>query len=115
MAVRFSGAFEMRVLVLGAYGLIGQAIVRELLGRDDLVVGLARDVERGRKLVPNIDWVFGDLNLLVREEDWLPLLDDVDAVVNASGALQSGLKDNLAQRCSAIPLLPLLPPVNAAG
>ena len=96
-AVQFSGAFEMRVLVLGAYGLIGQAIVRELLGRDDLVVGLARDVERGRKLVPNIDWVFGDLNLLVREEDWLPLLDDVDAVVNASGALQSGLKDNLAQ------------------
>jgi uncharacterized protein YbjT (DUF2867 family) len=97
----------MRVLVLGAYGLVGQAIVRELLARGDLVAGLARDVERARQLVADVSFVSGDLNLLVRENDWLPLLDGVDAVVNASGALQSGLKDNLAlvQRDSIVALV----------
>ncbi len=97
----------MRVLVLGAYGLVGQAIVRELLARGDLVVGLARDVERARQLLADVSFVSGDLNLLVRENDWLPLLDGVDAVVNASGALQSGLNDNLAlvQRDSIVALV----------
>lgn len=101
------GACEMRVLVLGAHGLVGQAIVRELLARGDLVVGLARDVERACQLLAGVRFVSGDLNHLVRENDWPPLLEGIDAVVNASGALQSGLKDNLAlvQRDSIVALV----------
>ncbi len=97
----------MRVLVLGAYGLIGQGIVRELLARGDHVVGVARNVERGRQLMAEVSWVPGDLNYLLHAKDWEPLLVDIDAVVNASGALQSGLKDNLAavQRDSIVALV----------
>lgn len=97
----------MRVLVLGAYGLIGQSVVRELLARGEQVAGLARSPARGRKLIPKASWFAGDLNNLVRPEDWCVVLDGVDAVVNASGALQSGLQDNLAlvQRDAIVALI----------
>lgn len=86
----------MRVLILGGYGLIGQSVVRELLARGHDVTGLVRSPQRGRMLVPEASWRAGDLSALVHPEDWLAVLDGFDAVVNAAGALQSGLRDNLA-------------------
>lgn len=85
----------MRVLVLGAYGLIGREITRELLCRDIEVVGMARSAVRGRRLFPRADWICADLNRLTDPDDWAAYIESVDAVVNASGALQSGGRDNL--------------------
>ncbi|MBU1213315.1 MAG: SDR family oxidoreductase [Alphaproteobacteria bacterium] len=87
----------MNVLVLGAYGLIGQAVVRELLARGHDVTGLARAPTRGEKLLPEVRWIAGDLNHLLFPEDWDGHLAGINAVVNASGALQSGLKDDLGR------------------
>lgn len=97
----------MRILVLGAYGLIGQSIVRRLLAHGHSVIGLARAPSRGEKLLPRIGWVAGDLNELVRPKDWHDRLEDVDAVINAAGALQSGLRDDLGrvQRDAIIALI----------
>ncbi|MEO9970701.1 MAG: SDR family oxidoreductase [Hyphomonadaceae bacterium] len=86
----------MRVLVLGAYGLIGLAVSRRLMADGHKIVGLARSAKRGTAFLPAADWLEADISKLTRSEDWHHYLDSIDVVVNASGALQTGLKDNVA-------------------
>lgn len=86
----------MRVLVLGAYGLIGSEVVRHLRDSDVEAVGFGRSTAKGRRLFPEIEWRTGDLRRLTAAKDWTPLLDGVEGVVNASGALQDGARDDLA-------------------
>jgi len=86
----------MRVLVLGAYGLIGSAVADRLVRDGHEVVGLGRDpsaLARGRA---DVRWVRADLSKLTAEKDWTPLLEGVDCVVNAAGALQDGARDRVA-------------------
>ena len=86
----------LRVLVLGAYGLIGSGLVRALVARGHIVTGLGRDAETAQRVLPALDWVVRDLGDLQRPDAWRSLLEDIDAVVNAAGALQDGGKDDLA-------------------
>lgn len=86
----------MRVLVLGGYGLIGLAVSKSLLNQGKQVTGLARSAKRGRKFLPEAAWVSADISKLTDPKDWLEHLDHIDAVVNAAGVLQNGLKDNVA-------------------
>ncbi len=86
----------MRVLVLGAYGLIGGSVVDRLVRDGHAVVGLGRDpvaLARGRA---DVEWVGADLSRLTTAEAWVPLLDGIDCVVNAAGALQDGARDRVA-------------------
>jgi uncharacterized protein YbjT (DUF2867 family) len=82
----------MRVLVTGAYGLIGSAVLARL-ARDHAVVGAGRDVAKGKRL-PAGQWVAADFNKLTTAEAWRPLLANIDAVVNCVGVLQGGLRDD---------------------
>lgn len=86
----------MRVLVLGGYGLIGLEIVRRLVADGHEVVGLGRSIETGRRAAPALRWIGADIAKHAVAEDWRLHLTNIDAVVNASGALQDGAKDNLA-------------------
>src|SRR6185295_13721785 len=86
----------MRVLVLGGYGLIGSEVVRRLRAEGLDVVGFGRTARKGKTLLGEIEWRGGDLNKLRTPAAWAAHLDGIDAVVNASGALQDGLKDELA-------------------
>lgn len=86
----------MRVLVLGGYGLIGLEIVRRLRADGFEVTGLGRAVMKGRRAAPDIAWIGADIARLTTPESWRAHLAQTDAVVNASGALQDGLRDNLA-------------------
>lgn len=97
----------MTVLVLGGYGLIGGEIVRALLARGEDVVALARSAERGQRFIPDATWIGADLRELTEPDAWRPILMGVRAVVNASGALQSGGRDNLdaVQRAAIIALI----------
>jgi uncharacterized protein YbjT (DUF2867 family) len=81
------------VLLLGPRGFIGSSIARHLLQRGYEVIGLGR----GRPPVaPALGgWIGADLNRLTDAEAWAGLLRGVDAVVNASGALQTGARDRL--------------------
>lgn len=93
----------MRILVLGAYGLIGLPVSKRLLHAGHDVVGLARSLNRGRALLPEAEWIGADLATLTNATDWLKHLDDIDVVVNASGVLQVGLGDTVAvTQCEAI-------------
>ncbi len=81
----------MKVLVTGASGMIGSALCDALLARGDSVVGLTRDVQRGRGSNPGVVW-----------HSWQPTLerppaeafDGVEGVVNLLG-------ENLGQRWTA--------------
>lgn len=85
----------MRVLVLGGYGLIGLAVSKRLIADGHTVIGLARSRARGAALLPHAEWREADISKLQTSADWRPFLENVDAVVNAAGALQDGLKDNV--------------------
>ncbi len=82
-----------RVLVLGGYGLIGSAVMRHL-GQSCAVTGMGRNRHAALASNPNGDWVIRDLTTL-DTSDWTELLCRFDVVVNASGALQDGARDNL--------------------
>ncbi|MEP2474248.1 MAG: NAD-dependent epimerase/dehydratase family protein, partial [Paracoccaceae bacterium] len=83
------------VLVLGAYGLVGSGIARRLARDGHNIIGFGRDIDIGRRVLPNIDWVTGDLQFLTDDAAWAPFLSDIDVVVNCSGALQDGPADDL--------------------
>ena len=85
----------MRVLVLGGYGLIGEAIVNELLREGFEVAGLGRTVAPARRRCPQAEWISADLSQLATVDDWRPLIAGRDAVVNAAGALQDGWRDDV--------------------
>lgn len=80
----------MRVLVVGANGFIGSAIVAALTRAGMDVRGVVRDPEKLAKRFPGIEAAKVDLRDKSAWESsfWNGALDGVDAVVNAAGVLQ---------------------------
>lgn len=109
-------------LVLGGYGLIGSACCRALSEAGFRVVGLGRSRRAATAIVPDQEWIFEDISKL-DEAAWQRLLDGVDVVVNAAGALQDGPMDDLeaipatmlARLCAAAPPELRLVQISAAG
>lgn len=109
-------------LVLGGYGLIGAACCRALEQAGFRVVGVGRSRAAAMASAPQREWVLRDLGRL-GTEDWAVLLDGVDVVVNAAGALQDGLRDTLsaihetmpARLCAAAPPDLRFVQISAAG
>ncbi|MBY0563006.1 MAG: SDR family oxidoreductase [Hyphomonadaceae bacterium] len=85
----------MRLLLLGGYGFIGLEAARALIARGHAVTAVGRDIAHGRRVLPNAQWLAADIAQRATPESWTPLLDGIDGVVNASGALQDGLRDNV--------------------
>lgn len=71
------------------------------------MVALARSAGRGRARLPEAGWVGADLRQLTEPHLWRPRLAGVDAVVNAAGVLQNGLRDDvvLIQRDAIVALV----------
>lgn len=84
-----------RVLVLGAYGLIGASVARRLAAEGFNVTGLGRSAATARTVVPDIAWIIRDLGELCDAEAWDDVVRDVDIVVNCAGSLQNGGRDDL--------------------
>ncbi|ANT51606.1 SDR family oxidoreductase [Mesorhizobium amorphae] len=85
----------MKVLVLGGYGLIGEALIGRLLRDGHHVAGLGRDVLDAERRRPAVRWIAADMSRLLAAQDWLPVVAGMDVVVNAAGALQDGARDHL--------------------
>jgi uncharacterized protein YbjT (DUF2867 family) len=85
----------MRILVVGAYGLIGSYVTARLLAEGHEVLAAGRDIRRASRRWPQARWIKADLARMTAA-DWAPHLDGVEAVVNCAGALQDGPSDRLA-------------------
>jgi uncharacterized protein YbjT (DUF2867 family) len=83
----------MRVLAIGAYGLIGTYVALRLVADGHDVVGLGRRTAEAARRLPAIRWITGDLRRMTREEDWDGPLRGIEAVVNCAGVLQDGPND----------------------
>ena len=78
----------MRVLLTGATGLIGGAILQALLHQGHHVLCAVRDPSRLGGRGPHCTAMSADLGSVPTEEWWLPWLHGIDAVVNAVGILR---------------------------
>src|SRR4051812_18699275 len=81
-----------RTLVTGATGLLGSNVVRMLLARDQHVVALVRDRERGQRLLADDDrlhLVEGDVTDV---GSYAAALRDVDAVIHTAAYLREYLR-----------------------
>ncbi len=86
---------SINVLVIGAYGLIGQGITERLIAEGYQVTGLGRDLKTAKRVLPNIPWIKHDIRDLADAAAWQTVLGEFRTVVNCSGALQDGPNDDL--------------------
>ena len=77
------------MLLLGAGGLIGSAVLARFGAQGVAVRAVARRLAPGAEH-GDVEWRALDLARLVEPADWLPHLEGVDAVVNCAGVLQGG-------------------------
>lgn len=85
----------MRVLVIGATGLIGSTVVARLISTGHDVTAISRAVARARERQPEAKWQNLDIARQETPEHWIPHLQGIEAVVNCAGALQDGPSDSL--------------------
>ncbi|VAW70728.1 hypothetical protein MNBD_GAMMA12-3782, partial [hydrothermal vent metagenome] len=78
----------MRILITGASGFIGSNLVRHLSTQGHEVVACVRNISRYTRYSDAVTYVECDFNHHVDSSDWLPLLDDIDMVINAVGIIQ---------------------------
>ena len=86
----------MRVLLLGATGLIGSAIAARLHADGIEIVAVVRGSGTAAARLNADALVRMDLRDAVRRADWTAALEGVDAVVNAAGVLQDSGRDDVA-------------------
>jgi uncharacterized protein YbjT (DUF2867 family) len=88
----------MRILVLGAYGLIGARVTRHLEAAGHDVIGLGRDTRKASISMPDVAWIAADIAHLTSRERWAPILTRAapEAIVNCAGVLQDGARDDVA-------------------
>jgi uncharacterized protein YbjT (DUF2867 family) len=76
----------MRILIVGAGGLIGSAVAARLVSRGDSIIAVTRRAT-SLGLIDGVQ-VRLDVARATNPADWLPHLRNVDAVVNCAGILQ---------------------------
>lgn len=93
----------MTMLLLGAAGFIGTAVLRHLVDSGHAVTAIGRELEAARRQWPEVSWRQADIAALSTPAAWDPLLAGIDAVVNCAGALQDSARDNVAAVQSGAP------------
>ncbi len=86
----------MRVLLTGASGLIGSAVLARLRAEGHEIVAVTRSGGSADRWQFASRWVAMNIARATKPEDWLPHLADVDAVVNCAGVLQDSPRDSTA-------------------
>ncbi len=77
-----------RVLLLGARGFIGSYVHRQLLSDGMQVVAVCRQLSPDLPALLGSRWLALPLHTMLRADDWLPHLREVDMVINCVGILR---------------------------
>ena len=86
----------MRILLTGATGLIGSAVLARLHEDGHETIAVVRTRDHAARRLPADDFVRLDLRAALDPADWLPHLHGIDAVVNCAGVLQDSPRDSTA-------------------
>ncbi|MEJ2453121.1 MAG: NAD(P)H-binding protein [Candidatus Thiodiazotropha sp.] len=78
----------MHILITGASGFIGSHLTRALLDQGHRVTGAVRDPDGFRRRFSGAQAMPIDFTRAIHADDWLHLLHDVDAVINAVGIIR---------------------------
>jgi len=85
----------MRVVVTGATGFIGSALVAALRARGDAIVALTRDPDRARRALGEVEAVAADLE---SPGPWQAALEGADAIVHLAGESIGGKRWDARQK-----------------
>src|SRR5450830_133289 len=91
----------MKILILGATGLIGSHAVQALRGAGCTVIGVSRHRPAAER--PQ-DWREMDVGRLTSAQDWLPLLAGFDAVINCVGIIRENTPGDFDRLHRAMPV-----------
>jgi uncharacterized protein YbjT (DUF2867 family) len=94
----------MRILLLGASGLIGSAVAARLKLDGHEIVAVGRGGGPAARRVPVDRWVKLDLRQATKPETWLPHLAGIEAVVTCAGVLQESSRDSPGKVHREMPL-----------
>ena len=86
----------MRVLLTGATGLIGSAVLAALRSEGHEVVAVVRSAASASRLSSATRCIALDIGRATEPADWLPHLAGIGAVVNCAGVLQDSPRDSTA-------------------
>jgi uncharacterized protein YbjT (DUF2867 family) len=86
----------MNVLVTGATGFIGSAVVARLRADGHRVTAVVRPHSLAHRIIAADAIVARDIARSTASADWEPLLDGIDAVVNCAGLLQDRPSETVA-------------------
>ncbi len=89
----------MIVLLLGASGFIGKAVVQRLVLAGHRPILAGRDVQSLARGFPGLEIRHLDFSVLTSPKDWMPELAGVDAVINCVGVFSAS--DALCERLHA--------------
>jgi uncharacterized protein YbjT (DUF2867 family) len=84
----------LRVLLTGATGLIGSAVLARLHAGGHQVVAVVRRIDRHARRLPAAACIALDFRQATTPDQWLPHLRGVDAVVNCAGVFQDSPRDS---------------------
>ena len=93
----------MRVLVTGAYGLIGAACLARLHRDGHELIGAGRRIGEARRRFPFAGWREADFNRLTTPVAWRDVIAGVDAVVNCISTARTISKTSARTPCSPTP------------
>ncbi|PHV12004.1 SDR family oxidoreductase [Chitinimonas sp. BJB300] len=81
----------MKILLIGASGLVGRALLAKLSTEGHTILALCRHPLARLPQEQGVRWLSVDMVRLCSAIDWLPLLDGVDVVINCAGSYQKTL------------------------
>ena len=88
---------QQRILIVGANGFIGQILLQHLHAAGHHVTACVRHAQLYRRAHPSLPVIEADYTTHVDAEQWLPLVQGYDVVINAVGIIRERGANTFAQ------------------